>query len=213
MLPDHGATVGAVIGSLGGLYYLYETVTGKARPNRVTWLLWGIFPMVIFVAQRAQGVKDLSWTSFAAGFTPLLVVAASFFNREAYWKSEPRDYGLAAAAGVGLILWAVTDRPNLAILFSLLADVLAGIPTLIKSYRHPHSESWVAYAISALGFGISFLSIRAHTFEATAFVAYVFLLNASFAVLASRGRHPGGGRASSANLGQRSRPHPNEEVP
>lgn len=55
MLPEYFAIIGAIIGSLGGFYYLYETIVGKAQPNRVTWLLWGIFPMVIFVAQRAQG--------------------------------------------------------------------------------------------------------------------------------------------------------------
>ncbi|WP_243318944.1 hypothetical protein [Geothrix paludis] len=188
MLPESFAIIGAIIGSLGGFYYLYETIAGKAQPNRITWLLWGVFPMVIFVAQRAQGVKSLSWASFAAGFTPLLIVAVSFFNKKAYWRSEPRDYYLMAAAIIGIVLWAMTDNPNLAILFSLLADMLAGIPTLIKSYLHPHSESWVAYAVSAFGFGISFLSIRTHNFENTTFVAYLFILNGTFAVLASRSR-------------------------
>lgn len=188
MLPESFAVIGAIIGSLGGLYYLYETLTGRAQPNRITWLLWGIFPMVIFVAQRVQGVAGLSWASFGAGATPLLIVAASFFNKKAYWKSEPRDYYLMAAALLGLLLWALTDRPNLAILFSLLADMLAGLPTLIKSHRHPHSESWIAYAVSALGFGISFLSVQTFTFEHAAFVAYLFLLNATCAGLASRGR-------------------------
>lgn len=190
MLPDHCAILGAIVGSLGGFYYLYETLTGKAQPNRITWLLWGLFPMVIFVAQRAQGVAGLSWTSFAAGMTPLLVVAASFFNKKAYWRSEPRDYGLMGAALLGLLLWAKTDRPNLAILFSLLADMLAGLPTLLKAYRHPRSESWIAYAISALGFGISLLSVQVHSLESTAFVAYLFVLNATCAALASRGRRP-----------------------
>jgi hypothetical protein len=186
MLPEYCAILGALVGSLGGFYYLYETIVGKAQPNRITWLLWGIFPMVIFVAQRAQGVAGLSWASFVAGFTPLLIVAASFFNRKAYWKSGPRDYYLMAAAVVGLLLWAITHTPNLALLFSLLADMLAGLPTLIKAYRHPHSESWMAYAISALGFGISFLSVQSYNLENTAFIAYVFLLNGALAVLASR---------------------------
>ncbi|MGH2445009.1 MAG: hypothetical protein ACRDGD_03095 [Candidatus Limnocylindria bacterium] len=190
MLPEYFAIIGAIIGSLGGFYYLYETVVGNAQPNRITWLLWGIFPMVIFVAQRAQGVEGLSWASFVAGFTPLLIVAASFFNQKAYWKSEPRDYYLMAAAIVGIILWAITDNPILAILFSLLADMLAGIPTLIKSYRHPQSESWIAYAISTFGFGISFLSVQTFNFENTAFVAYLFVMNGACALLASRGRKP-----------------------
>ena len=84
MLPGYCAILGAIIGSLGGLYYLYATIVGKAQPNRITWLLWGLFPMIIFVAQRAQGVKDLSWTSFAAGFgfgiSLLSVQAHSFAN-------------------------------------------------------------------------------------------------------------------------------------
>ena len=188
MLPESFAIVGAVIGSLGGFYYLYETIVGRTQPNRITWLLWGIFPMIIFVAQRAQGVEGLSWTSFVAGFTPLLVVAASFVNRKAYWKTERRDYYLMAAAVVGIILWAVTDDPNLALLFSLLADMLAGIPTLIKSYRHPQSESWLAYAISTVGFGISLLSVQTHNFENTAFVASIFVMNGACAALAARGR-------------------------
>ena len=192
MLPDSCAILGAGLGSLGGLYYLYETLTGKVQPNRITWLLWGIFPLVIFVAQRAQGVEGPSWASFAAGFTPLLVVAASFFNPKAYWKSEPRDYALMAGALLGILLWSLTRDPNLAILFSLVADMLAGLPTLLKAYRHPRSESWMAYAISALGFGISLLSVQRHTFEATAFVAYVFLLNAAVALLAVRGRRQTG---------------------
>jgi hypothetical protein len=190
MLPEYCAIVGAIIGSIGGFYYLYETIAGKAQPNRITWLLWGIFPMVIFVAQKAQGVEDISWASFVAGFTPLLIVAVSFFNKKAYWKSEPRDYYLMAAAIIGLILWAMTKSPNLAILFSLLADMLAGIPTLIKSYRHPHSESWIAYAISTLGFGISFLSVQTYNFENTSFVAYLVILNGTCALLASRRRRP-----------------------
>jgi hypothetical protein len=190
VLPEYFAIIGAIIGSLGGFYYLYETIVGKTQPNRITWLLWGIFPMVIFVAQRAQGVEGLSWASFVAGFTPLLIVAASFFNRKAYWKSEPRDYYLMAAAIVGIILWAITDNPNLALLFALLADMLAGIPTLIKAYRHPESESWIAYAISTLGFGISFLSVQAYDFEHAAFVAYLFVMNGVLGLLASRGRKP-----------------------
>jgi uncharacterized membrane protein AbrB (regulator of aidB expression) len=186
MLPEYYAIIGAIIGSLGGCYYLYETIAGKAQPNRITWLLWGIFPMIIFVAQRAQGVEGLSWTSFVAGFLPLLIVAASFFNKKAYWKSQRRDYYLMAAAIIGIILWAITDNPNLALLFSLLTDMLASIPTLIKSYRLPHSESWIAYAISTIGFGMCLLSVQIHNLENSAFVAYVFILNGALAALASR---------------------------
>jgi hypothetical protein len=186
MIPEYFAVVGAIVASLGGVYYLYETIVGKAKPNRVTWFLWGLFPMIIFVAQRAQGVEGLSWATFTAGLTPFLVFLASFLNKKAYWKTEPRDYYLMAAAIAGIILWALTDSPNLAILFSLVADFLAGLPTLLKSYRHPQTESWIAYAISTLGFGVGILAIPSFTFENYAFISYLFILNGLLAIFASR---------------------------
>jgi len=188
MIPEYFAVIGAVIASVGGFYYLVETIRGKTKPNRVTWLLWGLFPMIIFVAQRAQGVEGLSWASFAAGLTPFLILLASFINKEAYWKTEPRDYYLMGAAIAGIVLWAATDNPNLAIVFSLVADIFAGLPTFIKAYRFPETESAVAYAISTFGFGLSILAIQTYTFETYAFVIYLFAMNGLLAILASRKR-------------------------
>ena len=186
MIPEYFAVIGAVVASIGGFYYLFDTITGKTKPNRVTWLLWGLFPMIIFVAQRAQGVEGLSWATLAAGFTPFLILLASFINKEAYWKTQPRDYCLMGAAFAGIILWALTDNPNLALTFSLLADVFAGLPTFIKAYKYPETESWVAYAISTFGFGISVLAIQTYTFENYAFVIYLFIMNGLLAYFASR---------------------------
>lgn len=199
LIPEYFAIVGAVISSLGGLYYLYATITGKAQPNRVTWLLWWLFPTIIFVAQRAQGVGDVSWLSFAAGFTPLLIVIASFLNRKAYWKSRPLDYGLMIMAIVGIIAWALTDDPNLAIIFALVADLLAGVPTFIKAFQHPETESWIAYAISAVGFALGILAIPAFTFESSAFAIYLFLMNAVLAILAVRRRGDPSSTASTSS--------------
>ncbi len=188
MLPDYFAFVSAVIVSLGGSYYLYETLSGKAQPNRVTWLLWGLLPAIIFVAQRAQGVEGLSWVTFAAGATPFLIVLASFVNKKAYWKTQRRDYIVMTAALSGIGLWAITDNPNLAIVFSIAADFFAGLPTLLKSIKHPESESWVAFAISACGFAIGVLAIQTYTFENIAFVGYLFCMEAVLAFFASRKR-------------------------
>lgn len=186
MLPDYFAIIGAIIASLGGLYYLYETVTGKSQPNRVSWLLWGLLPMVVFVAQRFQGVEGLSWISFAAGFTPLLIVVASFLNKKAYWQTKPLDYVLMVAAVTGIGLWFITDDPNLAILLVLIADFLAGIPTIIKAFQRPETESWIAYALSTAGFGIGVFSIQVFNFENAAFAIYLFAIQMLLTLLTVR---------------------------
>lgn len=186
MIPEYFAIVGAVIASLGGLYYLYETITGKSKPNRVSWLLWGVMPMIIFIAQRVQGVEGLSWISFAAGFTPILIVTASFLNKKAYWKTSPLDYILMVAALIGIALWFITSDPNAAILLVLIADLLAGIPTIIKSIKRPETESWIAYLISTIGFGIGILSINNFNFEHAAFVIYLFAMQLLLTLLTVR---------------------------
>lgn len=52
MISENYAVLGALVASLGGFYYFYETIKGTAKPNRVTWLLWAVFPMITFFAQQ-----------------------------------------------------------------------------------------------------------------------------------------------------------------
>lgn len=188
MIPEYYAIIGAIIASLGGFYYLYETLTGKSQPNRVTWLLWGVFPMITFVAQRVQEVESVSWVTFVSGFTPILVVIASFVNKKAYWKSRALDYYLMLAALIGIMFWVITDNPNIAISLALMADLCAAIPTVIKCYKYPNSESWIAYSISTLGFGLAVFTIRSWTYENYAFVIYLTLINMIMAVFSARKR-------------------------
>ena len=186
MLPENFAIIGALIASTGGFYYLYETITGKSQPNRVTWSLWALFPMITFFAQRSQNVGAVSWVTFVSGFTPILVVTASFFNKKAYWKAKPLDYVCMLAGFIGLGLWAITKDANLAIAFSIIADLFAAAPTVIKCYKHPKSESWIAYGLSTIGFSFSLLTIHSWTFQNYAFVVYLVFINATMSILSSR---------------------------
>lgn len=188
MLPEYFAIISALISSAGGVYYLFKTVRGQVKPNRVTWLLWGVLPMIAFVAQRSQGVEDIAWITFAAGLVPLLIVIASFLNKRAYWKTQRHDYYVAAGAVVGIILWIATNSPNIAILVMITTDFLASLPTILKSYRFPKTESPAAYAISMFGFGIGILAIQNYTFENYAFVTYLFIISGLLTFLTSRKR-------------------------
>lgn len=175
MLPSYFALVSAVITVFGGLYYLFDTLTGKAKPNRVTWLLWGLLPTIVFIAQHMQGVGEMSWITLASGLTPYLVFIASFLNRNAYWKTAKTDYILMAVSLIGIGLWVITKQPNIAIVFMIVADLVAGIPTYVKSYRYPESESWIAYALSAFGYLIGVFAIQNVDFQNVAFVVYLLL--------------------------------------
>lgn len=186
MLPEYFALVGVGVASLGGLYYLYRTIQGTVKPNRMTWFFWGAFPMIAFAAQLAEGVGLIAWITFVSGLVPFLVLTAAIFNPQTYWEIRKLDYAFAAIGIFSIWLWYVTKNPTLALTFALLADFAVAIPTIIKTYKYPETEAWKAYGLNTIGFGLGVLSIQIWTYENYAFVIYLFIINLFFAILASR---------------------------
>ena len=86
MLPSSFVIIGTLIGAAGSVAYLVDTVKGKVKPNRVSFLLWSIAPFIAFAAQIKQGVGMESVMTFGTGFLPMTVLAASFVNKKAEWK-------------------------------------------------------------------------------------------------------------------------------
>ncbi|MFT5036829.1 MAG: hypothetical protein ACI9VM_000394 [Candidatus Azotimanducaceae bacterium] len=186
MIPEYFAGLGIALEILGGLYYLYCTIKGSVRPNRVTYFFWTVIPMIAFAAQIVQGVGLVAWMTFAAGLTPLLILIASTFNPDAFWKTRKIDFVFAGIAIVGLILWYITDNPNFAITFAILAEIAVVAPTLVKTYQFPETEAWASYGLSLLGYGLVLLSIQTWTYENYAFVTTLFVTTLLITVFALR---------------------------
>ncbi len=86
MLHPNFIFVGVGLQFLGGLSYLLDTIKGKIQPNKVSWFLWSLAPLIAFVAEVKQGVGIQSLATFIVGFVPLLVFFASFVNKKAKWQ-------------------------------------------------------------------------------------------------------------------------------
>ncbi|MEK9178462.1 MAG: hypothetical protein AAB801_01630, partial [Patescibacteria group bacterium] len=65
MLNENFVYVGLFIASLGNIVYLIQTLRGKVQPNRVTWFLWALAPLIAFAAQIKQGVGVQSLLTFS----------------------------------------------------------------------------------------------------------------------------------------------------
>lgn len=183
MIPSWFIFVGGLISFFGGLSYLIDTLKGKTQPNRVTWVLWGIAPAIAFFAQMSKGVGLSSLLTFVVGFDPLLVFIASFLNKKSTWKLGVFDYGCGLLAIVALAMWQLTQEPNVALFFSILADLFAGIPTLVKSYTHPHSESPMIYVTGIISSSLTLLAIPEWSFQYFGFPLHIFILNTALALV------------------------------
>ncbi len=176
MIDERFVILAVILILFGDFAYLVDTIKGRVKPNKVSWFLWGVAPLIAFAAQLSQGVGLLSLTTFAFGGLPLLIFFASFLNKKAYWKLTKFDLSCGVLAIVGLILWKVTQIGSWAIFFAIAADGLSAVPTLIKSYSAPETENYQVYLFNAIGAVITLLTIKQWDFTHSGFPIYISLL-------------------------------------
>ena len=185
MINQNFIFIGLLLQTYGGWQYFIDTIKGKIQPNRVSWFLWSLAPLIAFAAEVKQGVGVQSLTTFIVGFIPLVVFIASFVNRKAVWKLGVFDFICGLLSVLGLILWLVTKVGNIAILFSIFADALAAVPTIVKSYKAPESESVGVYSFGVINAAITILTIRQWNFANWGYPVYLVLLDTLITVLIS----------------------------
>lgn len=147
------------------------------KPNKVSFLLWSIVPFIAFAAQIKQGIGLEALMTFSTGFIPLMIFAASFVNKKAEWKLTKFDLSCGILSLIGLILWLITNVGNIAIFFSIMADGLAAIPTIVKAYKYPETElAWPWFA-TVIGVILTLLTLERITFANSGFIIYVLFVN------------------------------------
>ena len=177
MLNSNFIIVGTLLGAAGTVAYLVSTVKGRVRPNRVSFLLWSVVPMIAFFAQIKQGVGLVALMTFSTGFLPFTVFIASFFNKKSEWKLTMFDLICGVLSVAGLVLWMVTKVGNIAILFCIVADGLAAVPTVMKAYRYPDTEIAWPWIATVAGVVLTLLTISTYTFANSGFILYILFMN------------------------------------
>ncbi len=133
--------------------------------------------MIAFAAQIKQGVGLESLMTFSTGFLPLLTFAASFTNKNAEWKLTRFDLACGFLSVAGLVLWLITKVGNVAIFFSIVADGLAALPTLVKAYKYPETEIAWPWLATSIGVTLTLLTLQEWTFANSGFILYIFFLD------------------------------------
>jgi hypothetical protein len=172
----HFVYLGAAIGAIGSLIYVRDTLRGTTQPNRVTWLLWAFAPLLAFAVELHAGVGLRTLTTFIIGFMPLLVFVASFHNPASVWKIRRLDYVCGAMSLAGTAAWLVTRNGVVAIAAAIAADFLAGVPTMLKSWSNPESETITSYIGALVNSGILLLTINHWTTAVAAFPLFILCI-------------------------------------
>ena len=170
--------VSIFISIAGATAYIRDTFTGKTKPNRVSWSLWALAPL-IGTAAALSASADV-WVTiriFLAGFIPLLVFSASFVNPKAYWKLTGFDFASGVCSLLAIVVWALVGSPIYAILLAAIGDGFAALPTIRKAWRYPETETGLTYIASFVSVLLIIPSIPEWNIENSAFQIYLLIVN------------------------------------
>lgn len=135
----------------GGYAYFRDTLAGRTKPNRVSWFLWALAPLVSFSA--AFSVDADIWASvrvLVGGVVPGVIFLGSFFNRKSYWKLTRFDWFCGGLSLTALLFWQLASSPLIAVLLATAANTFASIPTFIKAWNFPETETRLTFITSFL---------------------------------------------------------------
>ena len=135
----------------GGYAYFRDTLAGRTKPNRVSWFLWALAPLVSFSA--AFSVDADIWASvrvLVGGVVPGVIFLGSFFNRKSYWKLTWFDWFCGGLSLTALLFWQLASSPLIAVLLATAANTFASIPTFIKAWNFPETETRLTFITSFL---------------------------------------------------------------
>jgi hypothetical protein len=177
MIPGQFVFVGTLLSLIGLFNYSKSIIKGTTRPDLVSWILWMLAPLTAAFFQLKAGAGFSAVPTFVAGFGPVIVLTVAALKKNGFWKITSFDIVCGSLALVALIFYIKTHNLNISIIFAILSDALAFIPTLKKSWTNPESESVHGYVWCVLSNTIGILTIKNWSFVIASFGIYLIISN------------------------------------
>jgi hypothetical protein len=171
------AFVAGCIAIFGAIPYILDTLKGKTHPNIVTWFTWTLLNVINAAAAWSSGAAQTAiFSTGGAIATGAILLVGLRYGLKQYSRFDVLCQG---AALVGVVLWKLTDRPQIAVAINVVADFAGWLPTYRHAWRSPHAETWQTFALSGLSAVLTLISIQHYTFIALAFPLYIFCANST----------------------------------
>ena len=144
--------------------FIKGTIQGWVVPNRASWIVWFVQDVLIASSAIMAGVGPAAVMPviWGLGATIMLILSVTKGTRGAFTGLEKASLVLS---GLGILLWAMTGAPRLALVASVSAVCIGGVPTLVKAWVKPWTETMSGWLLMILGTVFSSLAIQRWTFD------------------------------------------------
>jgi hypothetical protein len=173
--------VAAILVFVGYIPYIRDILRDKTHPHVYSWFLWGLLTVVVFGIQISHHAGPGSFVTLAAGAMSLIVLFLSL-------KKGKRDIVFSdkvvlVLTIITIVIWLFAKRPLLAIILASLADLLAFVPTVRKSWNKPFTETLSLYQLNAVRFGLGAIALEQFTLITAIWPVMWAVCNALFALM------------------------------
>ena len=177
MFPENIIFIGVFINLIFSLWYVKSIIYGDTKPNLVSWFIWMLAPFIgTFLAFKAgAGLSILG--IFMAGFGPFLIIIFSIFKKNAFWKIESFDLLYGFFSLMALIIYIFTYNLEISIIFAIVSDGLAAVPTIRKSWKFPKTENSSIYIGGIISNVLALFIIKSWIFSIYSFNVYFVVIN------------------------------------
>jgi hypothetical protein len=127
--------------------------TSKARPTISLWISWGLMDTAILAGMIAAG--EIGWQMVAYVIGVGFVLGVCIYKKASLGWTRLDTICLLIVI-VAILMWALSGDPDMAIIFSLIAAVVATIPFARNLWIDPAREimsPWVLFLIGGI-FGV-----------------------------------------------------------
>lgn len=154
------AIAAALLAVIGNIPYLKDVIKRRVQPHPYTWLVWSVVSGITFFGQLAKGAGVGAIPTAASEIFTIIIFLFSL--RYGFKRVEKRDTYFLVAALLGIIPWMLTKDPTVSVVIVVTIDLIAFVPTIRKTWRHPATETQVLYSMNVLRHILALFSLQAY---------------------------------------------------
>jgi len=180
-IKQYISLIAVILTFISYIPYYRDILRNKTQPHIYSWSLWGLLTILIVALQIKGGAGSATYVTATAGLLCIGVVILGLKNGKRDITKSDTVVAILGLIAIGF--WLIVKQPVISIILIVVADILAFIPTVRKSWHKPHSETLSLYITNTFRFFLAFLAIKEYTILSSLWLVVWIIVSGLFSIM------------------------------
>lgn len=161
MFNEYCGLLAGVVSAFAFVPYLYS-ITQGTKPSLATWTIWTIVGLLTCSSYLSanEGWVSTAWVAVVYVIAPFITALMTWWYGARYTGLDTVEIVCMCGALCGVFIWLSTHSAFAALMVFIVIDCVGVVPTVVKSFRDPYSESLLAWSCSLVGCSLNLCAIE-----------------------------------------------------